>query len=566
MRRHFVSFALLCISAFCASAFADAPGKLVPEADANAAGLTRAWFAQTTLVQGREWVSSATFQDGTLFITTDGGKLQAFDGETGASLWSVNAGEGLLLQPAVNSKLVAAICGTNLLVYDRFSGKKLQETRVYGNPSAPPVMSEREIYVPCFSERVLAYPIQPEEQESDRLDMTINTMSDQSTGLGKASDYWAKKFQDYRNKVASASYSIKSLDDRRPYPCSSFGVSMVAPIVGTQTYANDYIGWTTDKGWLVFGKMVRSSADNPFKLYVKFQVRPNFSYVNESRIGNKALIPRDDVEASPFFMPEDLSVQNMALSPENRQGGMFIVGSESGHVYALNDATGELRWTYLTQTGVSSRISAFGKSAYVPTESGDLYSVDVTTGVENWSAKNVVQTIAASNNRLYVVDNIGRIVSINRTNGERDKILNVGQVEYKVFNRDNDRIYVVSKNGVVQCFHEINAAQPIKHRESCQDIFGKIMSESAKNAPQVEQKRPVAVVEEEEKTETVDPDDDPFADENDAAGSNAGADEDDDPFGDETDDDAGSNAGADEDDDPFGADASDDEDPFGGDF
>ncbi|MBP5620811.1 MAG: PQQ-binding-like beta-propeller repeat protein [Thermoguttaceae bacterium] len=544
MRRHFaISFALRCICAFCASAFADAPGQLVPEADANAAGLTRAWFAQTTLIQGREWVTSATFQDGILFVTTDGGKLQAFDGETGASMWSVNCGEGLLLQPAVNSKLVAAICGTNLLVYDRFSGKKLQETRLYGNPSAAPVMSEREIYVPCFSERILAYPIQPEEQESNKLDLTIGSMSDQSTGLGKASDYWARKFQDYRNSVANASYAIKSLDERRPYPCAAFGISMVAPIVGTQTYSNDYIGWTTNKGWLVFGRMTRSSADNPFKLYVRFQVRPNFSYVNESRIGNKALIPRDDVETSPFFMPEDLSVQNMAVKPENRQGGLFIVGSESGHVYALNDATGELRWTYLTRTGVSNRISAFGKSAYIPTESGDLYSVNVETGAENWNVENVAQTIAASANRLYVVDTIGRIVSINRTNGEREKILNVGQVEFKVFNRDNDRVYVVSKNGVVQCFHEINNAQPFRHRESCQEIFGRIMSESAKKSPQVEQKKPVAVVDE-DTTETVDPDDDPFADEDDVA----------------------SGSGVDEDDDPFGADSSDDEDPFGGDF
>jgi hypothetical protein len=559
MKRHFaISFAFLSICALCASALGAAPGKLVPEADANAAGLTRAWFAQTTLVQGREWVTSATFQDGVLFVTTDGGRLQAFDGETGNTLWSVNVGSGLLLQPAVNSKLVAAICGTNLIVYDRFTGKKLEETRLYGNPSAAPTMSEREIYVPCFSERVLAYQILPEDQEFDRLSTTVNSMVSQSEGLGNAAGYWAQKFQEQRDNLSKSSYAIKDLDDRRPYPCAAFGIPLVAPIVGTQSYSNDYIGWSTNNGWLVFGKMVRNAANNPFSLYVKFQVRPNFSYVNESRIGNKVLIPRDDVQSSPFFMAQDLSIQNMAVRPENRQGGLFIIGSESGYVYALNDVTGELRWTYLTRTGVSERIAAFGKSVYIPTESGDFFSVNVETGYENWNTKNVAKTIAASDNRLYVADTLGRVVSIDRANGNRDKVLNVGLVDYKVFNRENDRIYLVSKDGVVQCLHETLLEEPIKHRESCQEIYNRIMAESADDAPKPEVRRQPAVVEEvEDDFDVVDPDDDPFGD-----------------FDDEDDAFAAPAAPAtpatpaepaeEEEDDPFGF--LDEDDPFGGDF
>lgn len=559
MKRHFaISFAFLSICALCASALGAAPGKLVPEADANAAGLTRAWFAQTTLVQGREWVTSATFQDGVLFVTTDGGRLQAFDGETGNTLWSVNVGSGLLLQPAVNSKLVAAICGTNLIVYDRFTGKKLEETRLYGNPSAAPTMSEREIYVPCFSERVLAYQILPEDQEFDRLSTTVNSMVSQSEGLGNAAGYWAQKFQEQRDNLSKSSYAIKDLDDRRPYPCAAFGIPLVAPIVGTQSYSNDYIGWSTNNGWLVFGKMVRNAANNPFSLYVKFQVRPNFSYVNESRIGNKVLIPRDDVQSSPFFMAQDLSIQNMAVRPENRQGGLFIIGSESGYVYALNDVTGELRWTYLTRTGVSERIAAFGKSVYIPTESGDFFSVNVETGYENWNTKNVAKTIAASDNRLYVADTLGRVVSIDRANGNRDKVLNVGLVDYKVFNRENDRIYLVSKDGVVQCLHETLLEEPIKHRESCQEIYNRIMAESADDAPKPEVRRQPAVVEEvEDDFDVVDPDDDPFGDfddEDDAFAAPAT------PATPAT----PAEPAEEEEDDPFGF--LDEDDPFGGDF
>ena len=97
MKRHFaISIVFLSMCAFCAAAFADAPSQLIPESDANAVGMTRAWFAQATVLRGQEEVTSATLQDGTLFITTDGGRLQAFDAETGVTLWTVDCGEGYL--------------------------------------------------------------------------------------------------------------------------------------------------------------------------------------------------------------------------------------------------------------------------------------------------------------------------------------------------------------------------------------------------------------------------------------------------------------------------------------
>ncbi len=546
MKRHFAAcFALISLFALCATALADMPGKLVSESDANAVGMTRAWFAQATLLRGQENVASVTFQDGVLFTATENGRLQAFDGETGVTLWTVECGSGYLLPPGVNSKVVAAVCGTNLLIYDRFTGKKLSETVLYGNPSAGPIVSEREVYVPVYSERVLAYPIVKEDQETDKVSATLNTMTEAAKDLGNASDYWEKKLASVNDKIKNASYAIKDINAKRPYSCPGIGIPMVSPILGTQSYDLDVVGWTTDQGWLVLGEMLRRSDDDPFKLLYKLQARPNFSYVNDVRVGNKALIPRDDLECTPFFFPEDKSAQNMRLPENRRQGGLFIVGSESGHVYAMNDVTGMLRWTFLTRTPVSSHISAFDDHAYVPTESGDYFAVDLKTGEEAWVASDIAKTLSASQARLYTLDTRGRLVVVDRATGERQKVLNIGLTKFQVFNQENDRVYIVSSDGLVQCLRETQLVEPIRHRESCAAINARIMAQMAKENPELVEaaakKADAAVAaptldeDDEAEEEVEEADDDPFGsdDEDDAtsADDEEVEEDEDDPFG-----------------------------------
>lgn len=540
MKRHFaISIVFLSMCAFCAAAFADAPSQLIPESDANAVGMTRAWFAQATVMRGQEEVTSATLQDGTLFITTERGRLQAFDAETGVTLWTVDCGEGYLLPPGVNSKIVAAISGTNLLVYDRFTGKKLSETLLYGDPSAGPVVSEREIYVPLFSQRVMSYPIVREKKEAEKLAVTLNSMNEAVADLGQAADYWTKKFGEYNKKLDAESFAIEDINKERPYSCASFGTPMVPPIMGTQSYELDVVGWTTDQGWLILGEMTRRGDEDPFKLLYKLQARPNFSHLNSSRVGNRALIPRDDVESSPFFVPEDKSMQNMRLPSERRKGGLFIIGSESGHVYAMNDVTGMLRWTYLTPGSVSERITAFDDHAYIPTSNGDLYAVALKTGDEVWKTQDVVKTVAASSSRLYVFDSRGRLVMVNRANGEREKVLAIGQTKFQVFNQETDRVYVVTADGLIQCLHETQLAEPIRHREPLAAISARITAEMEAGLPEAPEpkKAPVLAEEDEEDTatsETVDPDDDPFGGDEEEEVEETPAesnDEEEDPFG-----------------------------------
>ncbi len=585
MKRHFAIGLIFCLMSVCVAANATAAGvakaRLVAERDAQAAGLTRAWFAQATLDREREEVTSATLQDGVVFITTDGGVLQAIDAENGTTLWTVNVGREYLTAPTINSKIVAVLCGTRLVVYDRFSGKFLDETEVFGQPSAPPVATEREIYVPVYSQRLYAYPIKRREAARPEAQKTLEAMSEATKDVKMAEEMKAKLEADYAAN-GSKQYLLAPLDETRPYQCPTLGVAAAAPILGTQSYGVDRLIWTTDQGWLMIGELQRDAVNNPFQLLYKLQATPQIAYLNESRRGNRFLAPRDDVSSVPFYTPQDLSAQNMAMEASRRKGGLAIVGTDSGNVFAINDANGKVRWTYLTQSPVSERVSAFknfavsGKLAfhvYIPVESGDFFALDLEDGEEEWRASGIKRLISASATRLYAFDQLDRLAVLDRANGARLKTLPLSPTKFQIFNRETDRVYLVSADGLIQCLRETQQVEPLRHRdETCADVAARLTQaiESGEEAPQTPVDLPNAAeavppVEDSAADEEA-VEDDPFADdsETDAADEEVAED---DPFADDSEADAADEEVAE--DDPFAddseADAADEEDPFGGD-
>lgn len=571
MKRLFIQTAVILIMCAIASssAFAQgvAPSRLIPEKEANAAGLTRAWYAQATLNNEIDEVSSATMQDGLLLVTTTDGYLQAFDAETGNTLWVVNVGDEYLLPPAVNSEVVAAVCGTTLTIYERSSGKVLDRSELPGQPSSGPSLSDRNCFIPVFSRKILSYPIEKDKNELLTQDKTVALMKAQIEDNKTAGPEFLAKF-DETKRASEERYMIKPLNEMQPFQTATFGIAFMAPVIGTQTYPQDVLGWTTDEGALLLSNYVRNEGDVPFKLLYKLTARSSFSFIDERRLGNKAQVPSSDLASTPFFVPEDKSEQNMRVEADRRRGGMYIIGSRSGHIYALNDVAGLLRWTYLTDTPVHERISAFGDFAFIPTYNGDYFAVALRDGKEVWKATGVKRTVASSASCLYVIDNLDRLAVIDRSSGRRVATLDVNAPKFQVFNEWNDRVYLVTADGLVQCLREIRQETPVVHRESCQQIHDRLLAELNKTGSKAQSGASTPKANAPAKPAgqpgpggpgAASPggpgaagpggapaDDDPF-----------GADDEEDPFGAPADD---ADADSSDDDDPFGAD--DEEDPF----
>lgn len=122
-------------------------------------GLETMWSAHVRVDAARGRVKSLQLTHGLLLAQTDQGVVQAFDPETGRSLWVATVGNpsAPTLAPSANDKFVAVTNGTTLYVLDRSNGSVAWEARCGGSPCAGTGMSEWRVYVPLDGGIVESY-------------------------------------------------------------------------------------------------------------------------------------------------------------------------------------------------------------------------------------------------------------------------------------------------------------------------------------------------------------------------------------------------------------------------
>ena len=153
---------------------------------------------------------------------------------------------------------------------------------------------------------------------------------------------------------------------------------------------------------------------------------------------------------------------DILAAPAYRKPYIFI-GTLSGELFAIDEASGvalEVR----DRLSNRSRPAAVGASVFVTSDEPALHCVDVASGNAHWIAPNVTQFAAASRTRVYGVDELGSLVVLDAATGrvvQRSKPSD-GTINALV-NDQTDRLYLVSDDGMVQCFHEIGAKEPLYH-------------------------------------------------------------------------------------------------------
>jgi hypothetical protein len=90
-----------------------------------------------------------------------------------------------------------------------------------------------------------------------------------------------------------------------------------------------------------------------------------------------------------------------------------------------------------------------------------LVSIDLEDGEEQWRASNVARVIASSAHRVYVRDRFGRLVILDAGNGRRLGSFMAQEINYSMPNSQNDRLYLASAGGLVQCLRESDQPEPL---------------------------------------------------------------------------------------------------------
>ena len=111
-----------------------------------------------------------------------------------------------------------------------------------------------------------------------------------------------------------------------------------------------------------------------------------------------------------FRRPGERFVGTPAVANET-----VYAGSASGNLYALEEFTGELVWSFAGESRITTSPSVLGQTVFVGDESGRLYSIDAITGELRWefvADDSISSTPVVANNTLYVASQGGTLYAI----------------------------------------------------------------------------------------------------------------------------------------------------------
>jgi outer membrane protein assembly factor BamB len=203
---------------------------------------------------------------------------------------------------------------------------------------------------------------------------------------------------------------------RTPWYYQSYGRAMVPPLVTPHSFV-----WSTDSGYLYVGRL-----DD---LGVRFRLETG-----------------SEIAAPPAY-----------------RDPFILVATVTGEVFAVHEMTGARRWKYATGFTVMRAPAAIGERVFVTSEEPALHCIDAKRGIALWEAAKIWQFAAASQARVYGVDELHRLVALDGQNGRTVGRMAIDSETQSLVNDQTDRIYLVSSSGLVQCFHEIDSEQPLYH-------------------------------------------------------------------------------------------------------
>jgi len=476
---------------------------LLSQPELDRYGLKRVWFSQIKLHPAEGKVQGILLEGGQLFITTSDAKLHVYNSETGEWLWtrSIGSKDLPLTEPAVNSRIVAVHNNLAVFLFNRKTGKQLLQIPLPDAASAACEMSEYYLYVPMVDQTLLVFILKEAFAPQVLQDAVDEPVGQHSTVDDIELKKIVQQFEDAKRMLRAAEPQEPDVDKfaldsthRIPITCATFGSLRTKPLLVSQFYFwkldeeeqptheidrithQEFVAWVTEQGYL-YTANITSLSENYMGLVYRVDSAGQTFYLNQQKIaqidrpGNKALLQRPTL--SQLYPVNELD-RSKIIVPD-----LIISGGRAAYVFAVDARSGEIRWRYPARGQLLESIAVIGKDIYAPTATGILHALDFE-GKERWSARNVKRFVAASQNRIYVLDQRDRLVCLDRASGASVFVYNIQRFEHCLYNLETDQIFLVTDSGLVQCLRERQFptdrdAEPasnssLRHRLSCAEF------------------------------------------------------------------------------------------------
>ena len=198
-----------------------------------------------------------------------------------------------------------------------------------------------------------------------------------------------------------------------------FNLGPGGSIESTVTLGAATASWTTTKG----------------HIYVGGVGEPGIKYRFQSL---------DAISAAPVYMDQTLFATSL-----------------DGFAYAIDELTGETKWSFSAGGPVREAPLAVDGTVYVTTIDGQMTSLDASTGKANWMASGIDRFLSVSESRVYCISKGHDLTVYDVATGGRLGSVAVSGLGLPVVNTNTDRVYLVSDRGVLQCLREQGRRWPI---------------------------------------------------------------------------------------------------------
>ena len=259
----------------------------------------------------------------TLYATSSQGGVQAFDAETGRTIWTTQIGNRQYPTgaPAANDEFVAAVNGSYLHLLERETGRLIKRQKLSTSAGGGPAMSDSWVFVPLHNGRLEGFSLTDEK--------------------------------------------------RRPWYYQSNGRTMVQP-----TISGNMISWGTTNGYMYMADLIdpkvrfRIQTNDTIGAPSSF-LEPNYLFTTSADGYVYAVHERLGDLLWTYSVGEPISSQPLCFDKS------LIVATDRGSLVSINPETGEELWRGL---GAKKILAAGEDRVYILSDSGRLVVINSADG------------------------------------------------------------------------------------------------------------------------------------------------------------------------------------------
>jgi hypothetical protein len=139
--------------------------------------------------------------------------------------------------------------------------------------------------------------------------------------------------------------------------------------------------------------------------------------------------------------------------------------TDAGNLYSFDVSTGQLLWRFTCGDPTAQPAAVVGDSVFLMTRDKGMHVVSTETGQRVWPAAfEPARTFAAATvDRVYCTTSRGDLVALDAATGRQLSRIPLNVTDRVFTNNQTDRIYVSTRNGALQCLHELGADLPTVH-------------------------------------------------------------------------------------------------------